>query len=93
MNKFTYNVLHVTCLEITQSSLTEMHVYSSHGVPNKGIYTAPKWPKLDLTTNVEYVANLVISISGCKRPCNGAVYYINMLYLHNDIFTSAKEDM
>ena len=40
----------------------------------------PKLPKFDLTTDAEYVANLVY----VKKSI--AVYYMGMLYLHNDIF-------
>jgi len=42
-------------------------------------------PKLDLTTDAEYVAN-VVSVYMWLQTCNTAVYYMGMLYLHNDIF-------
>jgi len=43
-------------------------------------------PKLDLTTDAEYVASLV-SVNMWLQTRNSAVYYIGklMLYLHNDI--------
>ena len=44
-----------------------------------------KMPKLNLTTDAEYVANLVnIKLCGCKHA---TVQFITWLcYLHNDIF-------
>jgi len=39
--------------------------------------------KLDLTTDAEYVANLVPVMPICG---NSAVYHMGTLYLHNDIF-------
>jgi len=38
-----------------------------------------------LTTDAEYVANLV-NVNMWLRTCNAAVYYVDMLYLHNDVF-------
>jgi len=38
-------------------------------------------PKLDLTTDAEYAANLVgLTINMWLQTCNAAVYYICMLY-------------
>jgi len=42
-------------------------------------------PKWDLTTDAEYVANLV-NVNTWLYTCNSAVYRMDMLYLHNDIF-------
>jgi len=40
--------------------------------------------KCDFTTDAEHVANLV-NVSYVIETCNGAVYYVGILYLHNDI--------
>jgi len=45
----------------------------------------PKWPKLHLTADAEYVANLV-NVNMWLWTCNSAVYYVGMAYLYNDIF-------
>jgi len=42
-------------------------------------------PKLDLTTDAEYVANLLSVSCGCKRAAVKLVTW-GTLYLHNDIF-------
>ena len=47
----------------------------------------PSLPKLDLTTDAEYVATNLVNVSMWLQTCNSAVYYIGMLYLHNDIFS------
>ena len=52
-------------------------------VRSKG-YT-PKLPEFDLTTDTEYVANLVNANIDVVVN-NSAVYYVGMVYLHNDIF-------
>jgi len=42
-------------------------------------------PKLDLTADAKYVANL-LNVNMWLQMCNNAVYYIGMVYPHNDIF-------
>jgi len=49
------------------------------------LYLPPKFPKLDLATDAEYVANLV-NVNMWLQTGNSAVYYMGVLYLHNDIF-------
>ena len=49
----------------------------------KWIYT-PKIAKIGLKTDAEYVANsvsVVVNVQQCST-----VYYMGMLYLHNDMF-------
>jgi len=41
-------------------------------------YIFPKLPKLDLTADAEYVANLA-NVKIRLKACNGAVYYMDML--------------
>jgi len=43
------------------------------------MYTPTKLPKLDLTADAEFVANLL----GCKRATVQFVTWVYMLYLHN----------
>ena len=43
----------------------------------KGMYTPPKLPKVDLTTDAEYAANLVNVITTCNCP---AVQFITWVY-------------
>ena len=47
----------------------------------------PKLLKLDLPTDAEYVAD-VVNVN--MKTCNSAVYYMGMLYLHNDILPPPK---
>jgi len=44
-----------------------------------------KLPKLELTTDAKYVANLV-DVSAWLQTHNSAVYYLGVLYLHTGIF-------
>ena len=60
-----------------------MGVYRISGL-DKWIYTSTL-PKLDLTTDAQHVANLV-NVPMLLLTCNSAVYYMGMLYLHNDIY-------
>ena len=68
-------------LKVTHQGADSGHSVMStiNGVPNGGIkgFTPPKLPKLDLTTDAEYVANLV-NVS--------AVYYMAMLYTYITTF-------
>jgi len=48
--------------------------------------------KLYLITDAKYVANFV-NVTMWLETCNSAINYMGMLHMHNDIFTSAKEDM
>jgi len=67
---------------------TSIFALLARGVPRgyKRIYT-PKSAKMDITTDAEYVANLV-NVNIWLLSCNNAVYYmsIGLLYLHKDIF-------
>jgi len=48
-------------------------------------FITPKLPKLDITTDAEYAADLV-NVSIWLYTCDSAVYYMGILHLHKDIF-------